>query len=161
MHPECPRGKIATQSFRNSCNPTGWAVVTDEYQTASSIAANISTQRNVGTIIDRSSWRFHHCLHSVQSETGQFHGTLDALASRWLFPDLYNYLFGFPLPPFVYPSLYIYIYTQGASQVAAQTSPVCSATKAKTKMSLKHGAVNHLLTRYNQKNWNVRETFLS
>lgn len=74
-------------------------LITEEYQTTWSISASISTHRIGSTIIDRSSWRFHHCLYFGPSGRGQFHGTLDALASRWLFCGLYHYLFVFALPP--------------------------------------------------------------
>lgn len=91
---DVPRGKIVKRgSSRNSCNPRPGTntMVTDEYQATSSIAADINVAQNAGSIIDRPSRRFHHCLHFGQSGRGQFHGTLDVSVSRWLFPKLYRY----------------------------------------------------------------------
>nr|KAF7435412.1 hypothetical protein H0235_003603 [Vespula pensylvanica] len=47
-----PVGKSANEAS-NSCNPTGRTMVTDEYQAASSIAADINALQNTGSIIDR------------------------------------------------------------------------------------------------------------
>lgn len=63
-------------------------IIIEEYRSTLSIAANINTHRNVGTIIHRSSWRFHR-LYLCLSGRGQFHRTIDALTSYWLFCCLY------------------------------------------------------------------------
>lgn len=89
-----PNGRLS----RNSCNSADRTMITEEYRSMSSIDADISTCRNVGTKIDWSSQRFRHCLYFGRSVPGQLHRTrLDALASCWLFRGFYNYLFVFTI----------------------------------------------------------------